>query len=232
MNQISVYTELSSLFDDKRAVLETMLPAGETWDGVFKTSYENRRIDIFEKPELGIYNDKYKELYSKRDILLFRNIRPTPLINRILTLVLDAEKLIGKPIAASKINITINLYPYVLDDELKGNLYNDIKSILPYNNSIDFVNRSPAQLTSSYLRNFSNVFKYDLLIGEDSKAFMESLPKTPMMNTRCFVPDLYVKEPESGIVSEPEEIIQRFSILTATVITLLPVNHAIYDYTE
>ena len=110
MNTLNVYTELDSLFDSRRATLESLLPSNETREGVYAKQYKERKLDLFERKELGITQSIYEQAYDKRDLSLFTNIKPTQVLSKLLLLVLDSEQLVGKPIALNVVNITINLY--------------------------------------------------------------------------------------------------------------------------
>lgn len=232
MNTLNVYTELDSLFDSRRATLESLLPSNETWEGVYAKQYKERKMDLFERKELGITQSIYEQAYDKRDLSLFTNIKPTQVLSKLLLLVLDSEQLVGKPIALNVVNITINLYPYDLDEDLVNELEKNIKQALVFKNELTFVSKPPTELDAKYFKNFDNVFKYDILIGKDSKTFMESLAKTPIKDMKFFVPDLYVKQPDNGIVCSPEELVESFSLVLAPALTLLCVRHSVYDYME
>ena len=229
MRVISVYTELGCLYDERRAIIERLLPAGEKWETTFEKLYLDRRIDWFEKPEIGVTMEKYKAAMAARDITLFTSILPTSLLTRILTLILDVDQMIGKPINIGTVGFTINCHPYVLDADMKQELETSLLAVLPYNAEIVLVDKPNNQLTASYFRPFTHVFKYDIL-GEASEAFCKTLAESPIKDVKFFVPDLYAKDPETKTFAVPEEVIQKMGIMLSSALTLIPIRHQVYDY--
>lgn len=229
MSNITIYTDLDSLWDTRRAVLERLLPEGDTWDDHYAKQYADRRIDHFAKPELGITQEKYKTAYANRDISLFEKAFPSRLLPKILTIVLDVENFIGKPISIGEFKFTINIWPFVLDDELKSELESALSKSIVYNHSIFLTSVPKDRLNSTYFKPFTHVFKYDAM-GEDSKALLMSLQEAPIPGTKFFIPDIHQQDPGSGVYAEPEEIIHKMSVFLASAFTIIPVKHSVYDY--
>lgn len=230
MNLVNIYTDLDSLWDTRRAVLESLFAEGIDWDKDFAPIYRRRKIDRFEREGLGFTQAQYEEAFDKRDLTLFeRGVSPSSLLNKIFTVVLDIENYIGKPINIGTFNITVNIFPYVVPDELLAVLKQSIESAIVFNHEVTLVSVNTDKLTPDYFRPYTHVFKYDAL-GKNSQPLVNNLKDSPIPNTKFFIPDLFQKDPESGMVAEPEELIQKMGIFLSGAITLVPVRHQIYDY--
>ncbi len=228
---VNVYTELGCLYDERRAIIERLLPQGESWENTFEALYQERRIDWFEKPEIGVTMERYRKAMAERDITLFTAILPTSLMTRILTLVLDVDQMIGKPINIGKVGITVNCWPYELDDEMKVDLEESLKAVVPYEADFTFIFVPDNKVTASFFRPYTHVFKYNLL-GEGGKAFVETIADNPIKDVKFYVPDLYARNPETDIFAEPEEVIQKMGVMLAPALSLFPVRHQVYDYRQ
>lgn len=220
------------MYDVKRAVIEKLLNPSVTFDEGFAKTYKERRIDIFNKPEIGVTQEAYAELYKNRDISIFMGkILPTPLLTSVLGIILDFDQLVGKPINLGTITHHVNIYPYELDDDLANSLTESLSAVLPYTHDIVLVKVPPKELVPSYFRKFDHVFKYDLL-GENSEEFCKSLPTNPIKDVKFHIPDLFMKEPGNDLQGSPKDVILKMSVVLAPFITLIPISHAVYDYKE
>ena len=147
--EISVYTDLDSLFDTRRGILHKLaLESGNgsfNWDVNFKEIYARRKYDIFNQPELGITQEKYQERFDKRTLDDFADTKcayvlPSKLINHMFNIVRELEFGVGKMLSNSTFVLTVNLYPFELTAERQQALEETLRGAVKFNIGINFVN--------------------------------------------------------------------------------------------
>lgn len=243
MSTISCFAPMDSLFDARRGIItKVAIENGNTkfdWDKNFATIYKRRRYDHFNQPELKVTQEAYEARYDKRTIDDFEDseqvyIRPSNLIRNMFKLVREMEFGVGQIISVSSFSLTVNIYPYVLSDELLNELSSVIKGAVPFNISLSFVNIPYDEITPSLLGTYSYVFIYDLLIGKYYKVFWEQYGVTATTTTRYFVPDVlcYKDLPDEMRREEPISMIGKLNVTQGGKITWVPCPKTIFDYLE
>lgn len=222
----NVYVDLDCFVDVRRSILQSLI--GEMdFDKTFP-NYRNRRIDSFATPSLPFTDEDYKQRYDNRNLSDLAGVIETPLMSKLLIIILNVDKLIGKPININKVNITINLNRY---DGFNDELCNEFKAALTrgmrFNHSVDFVSIPASQQNSAFFKPFSHVFKYDLLLSKDYIHFLESLEKNPIPETKFIVPPLLLKE-NNVLQNSPEEMILATSVMTSSFLKLIPWDVKLY----
>lgn len=238
---IEVYTELDSLFDSKRGILQHLYTPGlveddslkvesdRKWDLYFAKNYVERRLDTFSYPEFSITRETFDNLYSKRELSHWAVFYPTPLIDRIVKTVIELEGMGNKPISISSMNVTVNTFPYQLDDALREELVRTLNLALKGLGGVKLTETDPAKNNSRYYSRYNYVFKYDILTGKESKVFVESLKGDPIPDVAFVIPDILVKD-TGDFVGEVSDIIFASSLSLLPVAKFIPIKHAIYDY--
>ncbi len=240
---IKVYTEMDSLFDARRGIITLCAKeAGNTkfnWDKNFKEIYARRRFDVFNQPELGITQEAYKARYEKRTIADFADetqayIRPSKLINNIFKIVREIEFGVGQIISAATFDLTVNVYPYELSDELLTELSSVIKGAVPFNISLSFVYTPYDQLVPTVLHSYQFVFIYDFLTSEHRKAYWEKYIPAAATNTKFIVSDIILDKelPEEMRSEKPITLISNLNATQGGKITWVPYPKTIFDYKE
>lgn len=225
----NVYTDLDCLVDMRRSILQKLIGENKDFEKTFP-NFKKRVIDNFAKPGLNFTNDDYERAYSERGLIDLIGIKPTPLMFKLLVMILNIDKLVGKPINVNKVNLTINLNHYDgFDDELKQELLNTLKNNMRFNHEVTFVNIREVNQLPSYFNQFTHVFKYDLLLNKAYKPFFDRLAEEPIPNTKFIVPALYFKE-NKYIEASPEELIMASSTLLLPNIVLIPWDINLYNY--
>lgn len=240
---IEVYTEMDSLFDARRGIIiKCALESGNKrfdWDRNFKEIYARRRFDYFHQPELGITDEGFKARYARRSIADFADetqayIIPSNLIYNIFKIVREIEFGVGQIISVSKFNLTVNLYPYVLDQNLADELASVIRGAVPFNIGLSFVNIPYENLTPAVLHSYQYCFIYDFLTGENRKAYWENYIPASNTNTKFIVPDVLLNKelPEEMRSEKPINLIGKMNATQGGKITWVPYSKTIFDYKE
>lgn len=229
MSNVVIYTDMDSLWDTRRAVMEQMLPETEDWEEHYGKLYKERRLDYFAKPELGITQEGYETAFEQRDLSIFEKAFPSRLLPKVLSIIMDVENFVGKPINVGTFQFTVNLWPFVIPDDLRETISTVLSQSIIYNHTIRLISVPYDRQDALFFKPFTHAFKYDVL-GKNGKALMESLVKHPIPGTKFFVPDICQKEPDGKYAADPEEIIQKMSVFLASAITLIPMRHDVYDY--
>lgn len=240
---IRVYTEMDSLFDARRGIITLVAKeAGNTkfdWDRNFAEIYARRRFDYFEQPELGIKDEVYHERYERRTIEDFADhtqayIRPSKLISNIFKIVREIEFGVGQVLSVSTFDLTVNLYPYELSDDLLTELSSVIKGAVPFNFNLSFVNTPYEQLIPAVLHGYQYAFIYDFLTSKNRKAYWENYIPAAATNTRFIVSDIILKSelPEEMRSEKPITLISKLNATQGGKITWVPYPKTIFDYKE
>lgn len=241
---LNVYTELDSVYDSRRGILQhLMVPEGKDpdevrkakadnlWDMHIADNYKKRTMDRFEHPLFGINKAKFEEAFAQRGLSHWMMYYPSNVMYRLLKNVLEMEGLEDKPISIKGIDLFVNVYPYPFDDQLKQSFISFCKTIFKGIVNVKVLDINPAEATAHFYKQFDYVFKYDVLMGKESKALMDSLKANPIPNTTFVVPDIEIKETEhfEGTVYDR---LFALSIALAPAFKLIPARHNLYDYAE
>ena len=216
------------------------------WHSLLKSPEVNELVyyfckvhDYFHQPELGIDNDVYQERFKRRSIDDFADetqayIRPSKLIHHMFKIVRGLEWGEGQMISADRFNITVNVFPYTLSDDLLTELRSHIQGAVPFNIGISFVRLTYEEQLPKLLHTFNYVFKYDFLTGEDMKPYWESYAKAPESKVKFIIPDVLTNKelPEEMKSEEPIHLLGKMNVTQGGKITWVPVSKTIFDYKE
>lgn len=241
MNKVlTAYTELDSIYDYRRGLLQHLMTLDITDDakrkaegdrlwGLFvEKNYKERRMDTFNYPQFGITREVFDKLYKERNLSHWLMYYPSNFYNDFIKVIIDQETMTEKPLAIKGVTLHVNIFPYAFDEAMKKDFLAHCKGAFAGLVDVKLSSSDPATHTSAYYKQFNYVFKYDFLIGEDSKTFMESLPQCPTPDTLYILPNVLLKETE-GIQGAPEDIIFAMSMSAGPALTMVPVKHEFYD---
>ena len=244
MNRIiKIYTEADTLFDSRRGILQHLMTqhisedtkrkaeGDRLWDLHIAANYKNRRLDTFEFPHLGITREKFEKFYEQRAVSHWLMYYPTNFVKDLLPTVLDLEGLSDKPIDIKGIEVYVNTFPYLFDEELKQSFLDHCRSAFAGVVNVKLLDTDVREAGAGYYQQFDYVFKYDLLTSKHSKPFMNSLTTVMIPDVTFVVPDVLVKETDelTGPISDR---IFAMSVLIAPALKLIPIKHQFYDYRE
>lgn len=240
---IEIYTRLDDLFDARRGIItKVAIESGNEkfdWTMNFSRIYARRRFDYFHQPELGIDNDVYQERYKKRTMDDFADetqayIRPSKLMENMFRIVRSLEFGEGQMLSVDRFNVTVNLHPYVLSDELVSALENTIRGAVPFMIGLSFVTVPYEDQLPRYLHNFNYVFQYNFLTGEEMKPYWDAYPQARESKVKFIVPDVLANNdlPEEMMKDTPMDLIGKMNVTQGGKITWVPVSKAVFDYKE
>lgn len=238
---IRIYTELGSLFDERRMILcKLAREAGHyrfDWNHNFLPVYKERRCDIFEYPEFGFSKEAYDERYARRSKEDFGSrtenfLFPSRLCRDMFQVVREYEFGAGKQLMVTKFSVVVNIWPYALDEYEKEELVAAIKGTVVFPFDVELVNYAPEQLTPYYLHGFDYVFKYDYLLSERMKNYWDAYAAAPGGAVRFVVPDLFrgkVDLPEGMEAETPKDLIDKLNLVQGGKVTWISCDKRIYD---
>lgn len=239
---LKVFTDLDSFYDSRRGILQHLLTpnfegtdeerklrADGLWDMHVAENYKNRRMDTFEYSFFDINREKYLAAYKERELSNWLMYYPSALSDKLVRLILDLEGLDDRPISIKGVELFVNIHPYAFDDEMVNEFISYCNTLFKGIVSVKTLNVPIADANAAFYGQFNYVFKYDLLLSEDGKIFMESLKDHPIPDTAFVVPDILVQEVDTfeGTISER---IFALGVTLGAVMRLIPVRHDIYDY--
>lgn len=239
---LRVYTELHSLFDYRRGLVQWLitedkgndeLRRGEgdaLWDLHFAKNYKERRMDRYEFPHFDLTDEKFKAALKDVSLTNFLMYYPTNFYRMFMEQVIGIEHMGDTPLEFTGVEIYINVNPYKFDTETLIDLRDAINSRFRGRYEVHLIDENPKELTARYYSQFNHVFKYDILLG-DYEWFSKSLESDPIPNTTFYVPDLYLRESKE-IKGLPRDVIFNMSMTLAASVRLIPVAHKLYDYEE
>lgn len=241
---ITIFTGMDDLFDARRGMIHKLaVESGNKrfdWDRNFAPVYKRRRMDYFQQPEHGVTNEAYQKRYAQRSIEDFEDqdnvyVRPSNLMKNMFNIVRELEFGVGQMISASSFDLTVNLFPYVIEGELLDQLASVIRGAVPFNISLSFVNLSYEEQLPKVLHSYDFVFKYDYFISKEMKPYWDAYAIAPPTGTKIIVPDVIAAEKELPEEMKGEELIDLIGKMNATQggkITWVPVTKTIFDYKE
>ena len=237
---IKVYTELDSLYDYRRGLLQWLLTEGITddelrkregdrlWNLHIDKNYRERRMDTFEYPGLKINAERFKALYKERTLTNFLMYYPTKLSRNLLSSVIDLEQLTDVPITIQGVVLYLNLFPYVFDEELKQDLVEHLGTLFGGRVEVKLIDEDMRKADGSYYRQYNYVFKYNLL-GEENRVFQETMSKHPNPETAFIIPDVLNREADA-FAGSVKDWMFAWSLSVAQVARFIPVGHDLYDF--
>lgn len=240
--ELKVYTELHSLFDYRRGLIQWLITddtdedelrrskADNLWDLHFARSYKERRMDRYGYPALELTEEKFADALTNVTLTNFLMYYPTNFAKMFMQEIIKVEAMGDTPLEFTGVNLYVNTFPYQFDQETLNLLQESLSSRFRGRYSVSLINQNPKQLTSRFYSQFQHVFKYDIMLG-DYEWFIKSLQSDPIPDTSFYVPDLFLKE-NKDIKGLPKDIIFSLGITLAPSLRLIPVDHALYDYEE
>lgn len=243
MNKLSVYTDIDTLFDTRRGILEHMLrKGGHTWDN-YKDVYKARRLDFFEAPELGITQEGYLKRFGLRDVDDWIDATccyfyPSKIAKEILPIVRAIEFGSTRTIMVAKIELYINMYPFDMSESLQENLINHLLVSFKIPIDIKMVNVSYDNQHADFIGSYNYVFRYGHLVNPDFKRWFETFPSSTRSGTKIIVPDLLARP--IGDVDELEPLrnesaktlIEKMSSVQGGKCIFIPLDKDIFDYVD
>jgi hypothetical protein len=244
MNKVlEVYTEIDCIYDPRRGLLSLLMTPDITddakrkeegnrlWDLHIADNYKERQLDYFSYPFFNIDREKYEAVWKKRSLSDWLMYYPSNFYNDFIRTVVQLEQLDEKPVSIKTVNLNVNTFPYDFDQSMLDDFVLHCKAAFKGLVSVKTFKSDPAKMDALYYKQFRYVFKYDSLIGEDSRLLMESLSKNPIPGTAFVVPDILAKKLDTftGSVSD---LIFSMSMSLGTAITLVPIKHQFFDYSE
>jgi len=237
---LKVYIPLDSLFDYRQGLISKLITdpsqdlatrlvdAANKWSQYLDKRYDERRMDRFECPELGLTHEKFEAAYAERSIDDFKFYLPSNLSKLLMTQIMVQEMEYEQLPNIRSFTFIINTFPYEMDDELREVLREVLAKRFRGGHQINFIHLDDRKATPSFYRSFSYVFKYDLLL-RDYKPFMENLAIEPLPEVVFFVPELFIKHQEY-ITGKPGDVIEAFALTVVNQIALKGIPAAAYDH--
>lgn len=236
-----VYLTLDSLFDYRQGLIcklitdasepleNRLVTAANLWVKHLEKRYDGRRMDDYTFPALNLTNEKFQEAYENRSLDDFKFYTPSNISKILLQSVMQVETNYDQLTSIRSFNLTINMFPYVLDEELQQILKDSINQRFRGRHEITLIYKDDRKATPSFYRSFDYVFKYDLLLSKDYKSFFDNLKKEPIPDVVFFVPAILFKN-EEYITGKPEQVIEAFATTTVNQIALVPIPPVGYDH--
>lgn len=250
MNKIiNCYADIDSLFDYRRMLIQKWITRNGTfptddarrmeadrlWEMHFETNYRNRRMDTFEHPHFGLNLQVFKKLFDERTVSDWAcGYYASGFMGGFLNAIIDQEQLTELPLSIKGVTLHINVFPYVLDDELKQSLIDHCKTRFSHGTEgsrvdVKVLDADIRSSTVNYYKQFDYVLKYDLLTNPDYKPLSESIGSPPIPSTTFLIPDVLVKEVED-LQGPVADRIFAVSLPLAPAFKIVPVKHSFYDY--
>ena len=173
-----IYTDLDTLYDTKITLLNMIDPR-------LVREYLSREYDILDHT-LYLSNKAFDKIYRERDKRVLLGSKNSSIVDLIRRIVSDIDTK-NKTTSAipSLLNLTINTYPYRLDDEEQLAIKTFMSKYILYLNTIDVIYQ---EIISDELMN-----KINIMIRRDGlKWFMDNRilnPEFKLPNLKLIVPD-------------------------------------------
>lgn len=238
---ISIYTELGSLFDERRMILTKLAHetghGGFDWKRDFSEVHKARRYDIFEYPEFGFTEAGYNERFARRSKEDFadqlgQHLFPTDLLNYMFRVVREIEFGVGQMIQVDEYSVVLNIWPYKLDDQEISVLEDVVKSAVRFPFTLAIIDKPHTELNTYYLHRFSYVFKYDYLLSPDMEKYWREYGTSPCSDVRFIVPDVLARKtelPEELEAESLKDLIGKLSIAQGGKATWVCIDKSIYS---
>lgn len=180
---------LDSLMDTRAGTLSKLDPS--YIKKVASKEYREREEDdwdsIFEEEGL---NERFKELYAKRDIGTLKASICTDIVYMINELTNEWQQLLINSPTVESISLHINQYPYKLSEAEKEMFVRVMTTYVSVDTRIKIVDIPTKELTAKYIDElYSVVILYD--IDEWLWAHYKELEKTKIPSVTFIVPSIY-----------------------------------------
>jgi len=237
---LRVYIPLDSLFDYRQGLVtklitneqddlsKRLVDASNLWAEHFDKRYNDRDIDDYNVPAVGLTNEKFKEAYDNRNINDFAFYMPSNLSRILMSQVMNVEMDYDQIPDIRSFKLIINTFPYDMDAELQEVLLESLNARFGGKHEIEFIHKDDRLATPSFYRSFTHVFKYDILLN-DYRPFFDHLNREIIPDVVFFVPSLFLRR-EEYITGKPEHVIEAHALTIVNQIAIVPVPVTVYDY--
>lgn len=242
MNDVlRLYTEIDSLFDSKRGLVQKKICGGITdptvdladklkesdivFSKVFLDKYKKRQHHLFNVPEYGITPEWFLDAYKNRSIDDFDYYYPTPLCDGLFKIAMALEVSASGGFDFNEVILDVNIFPYEFNDEEKTLVVNSLSDKFKGNVQVNIIDTDSTVLTSSFYGKYNTVFKADLL--HDNLKFAESLQSAPIPKTKFVVPAIHYKQ--TDFKGNPEQALKLFAVTSSPVMSLVVRDKGLYD---
>lgn len=217
---------LDELFDVR---LSTLLEMDETYPEIaLANGYLTRNSDDFGKLIPNFDLTRYNELYDKRNILHLANTRITNLIYLLNGVYKKADECLQEKPFAFKKELWVNIYPYVLTEDLKHIASSALEMHLDVKIHIEFIDKRIEDLTPTFIKNnFQNVVLYEF--NKWMVAHESALIANPMPTVSMTVPNLSLPgKAEKAVLKE----INSYQIPATSLVQLNYVQHVAIEFDD
>lgn len=243
MTTINIYTDIDTLFDTRRGIIERVIRESGNLDfrwEQYAPFYKERQIDFFDKPEYGLTFDNYLARFQRRSIddwvdETYCYFYPTKILTAMLPTVRGIELGSNGIINLSAITLHVNTFPFVLTDTLKDQLVTHILSAFKIKINVELCHVSFEKQTANYINAFQYVFRYGHLINREFITWFETYPTCRLTGTKIIVPTLLSKTPVDDPVltamnNDPiQSRIEKMSSLQAGKVIFIPLSPNVFD---
>lgn len=196
-NQVRVYVGVDELIDVRYNILSQIAPNIASM--VLGDWYHTRTIDKFGRPGTELTDERYEEAYRNRTVAALKGAMMTQLPLYMVNLISKYTLTQGKPLLASSIKVTVNIYPYDIEDEYQATLGQAIRFYTNDLADVELVSIPTDQLTVKMIQDmFDVVFMYDfnnwLMMHKDE------FERTQAVETVLITPRLMLAQADREII--------------------------------
>lgn len=245
MRTLRIYTDLDSAFDTRRGIITHLAKDANpnfTWD-TFKSIYDDRLYDIYNRPSLGVTPEAYEARYAIRTVDDWADDQecyffPTNLFDEMLQIVRGIEFGSTRTIEVSKFELSVNCYPFKLSDVLADQLIASIQSVFKLPVEVRLTDVPYDLQTAPYLNDYDYVFRYGHLLRPEFGAWAKTILNVVSPGTKYIVPELLANPFGDGEDVAPlkdtsvGDHIRRNSALLGGVVILIPTDKKLYSSKE
>lgn len=243
MANINVYTDIDTLFDTRRGIIERVIRESGyqnfRWEQ-YAPFYNERQIDFFDKPEWGLTHTGYLERFSKRSVddwvdETYCYFYPTNILSAVLPTVRGIELGSSGVINLSAITLHVNTYPFVLSEALKTQLISHILAAFKIKINVELLYVSFDEQTANFINAYQYVFRYGHLLNREFITWFETYPSCRLTGTKIIVPALLSKSPIddpllTAMNNDPiQRRIEKMSSLQAGKVIFIPLSPNVFD---
>lgn len=237
---LKVYTEVQSMYDMRRGLIQWLLTEGITddvlraregdrlWDLHIARNYEERRMDTFDYPHVGITKAKIDALVKEAKLEHWLMFYPTSLCRTLFRKIVELEHLDEKPLDIKGVTLYVNTFPYEFDGAMQDEFLAYCNSLFGGRFDIKLQFSDTTEAGPAFYRQYNYVFKYDVL-AEAGAHLQTTIKSMPIPEVTFVVPDILSREVE-GFTGAVADRIYAYSLTLAHVFKLIPISHAFYDF--
>ncbi len=213
-----ILIELDCLLDTRIGTIAMM--GDELATQVLNNGYHTREEDWFE----GIDNDKFKELYARRDIETLKYSTITtflPLLKHLCNLIY--EEAISRPYHSGP-EVYVNIYPYYMTGDTANYISSAIKHWVGSTADIHIVRTEPKDMVPRFCKEYALIVMYNPT--EWFNLHVPEMIRNHLRDITLYIPQIYQnKKPSEQELSKIEnETINPFIALEIIMKTLIDVT--------